>query len=112
VPSAVIVLEDQIVLRDAEGNPLKHFEVDSRPVVIPSTRGRIMRHRPRLNDWHAEFTLEIDDEVMDSDTVHQLLGEGGKRQGVGDNRPAFGRFHVVKWMEFAPRNSKRKPVSA
>ena len=28
-------------------------EVDSRPVVIPSTKGRIMRHRPKLETWQA-----------------------------------------------------------
>lgn len=101
IPAAVLVVEDEIVLRDAEGTPLTTFEVDSRAVVIPSTKGRVMRHRPRLNEWHIEFTLEIDDEMIDPDVVHQLLEEGGRKLGLGDYRPErggpFGRFQVTSW---------------
>src|SRR5262245_65703425 len=46
VPSAVRVLEDAITILNGDG-PAKNFEVDSRPVSIPATKGRIMRHRPR-----------------------------------------------------------------
>lgn len=105
IPAAVIVLEDQVILRDASGNSLKDFEVDSRPVTIPATKGRIMRHRPRLNAWGAEVSLEIDPSMIESDTILQLLTEGGKRIGIGDFRPErggpFGRFAVVQWAELA-----------
>lgn len=101
IPAAVLVSEDQIVLRDNEGQPLTEFEVDSRPVVIPSTKGRVMRHRPRLNQWHAEFTLEIDDDMLEPTLIHQLLIEGGSKNGLGDYRPEkggpFGKFQVVSW---------------
>lgn len=101
VPAAVLVVEEQIILRDAEGNPLTKFEVDSRPVVIPSTKGRIMRHRPRLNSWHAEFSLEIKEDLMDPQLIHQLLAEGGLQLGLLDFRPekggSFGRFALVNW---------------
>jgi hypothetical protein len=101
VPAAVLVVEEQIVLRDAEGKSLKKFEIDSRPVVIPSTKGRIMRHRPRLNAWHAEFTLEIKEDLMDPSLIHQLLAEGGLQLGLLDFRPekggSFGRFQITSW---------------
>ena len=103
IPAAVLVTEDTITLLDAEGEPLTDFEVDSRPVVIPATKGRIMRHRPRLNTWGAEFHLEVDDEMIDANIVHQILVEGGTKIGLGDFRPEkggpFGRFHVVRWAE-------------
>jgi hypothetical protein len=99
IPAAVLVLDDQIVLRDSEGNPLTEFEVDSRAVVIPSTKGRVIR--PRLNTWHAEFTLEIDDDMIETSLIHQLLIEGGSKNGLGDYRPEkggpFGKFAVVSW---------------
>lgn len=105
VPAAVLVVEEQIVLRDAEGKPLTKFEVDSRPVVIPSTKGRIMRHRPRLNSWHAEFSLEIKEDLMDPQLIHQLLAEGGLQLGLLDFRPekggSFGRFAIVSWSVLA-----------
>lgn len=101
VPAAILVPEEQIVLRDAEGNALTDYEVDSRPVVIPSTKGRIMRHRPRLNYWCAEFHIEIDDDVLEASLIHQLLIEGGSKLGLLDFRPekggTFGRFAVVSW---------------
>lgn len=101
MPAAVLVLEDQIPLRDSQGAPLRSFEIDSRPVVIPSTKGRIMCHRPRLNEWNIEFTLEVDEDTIDADFIHQLLTEGGRKLGVGDFRPekggSFGRFIVVSW---------------
>ena len=107
VPAATLVLEDQIILRDGHGKPLKDFEVDSRPVVIPATKGRIMRHRPRLNNWHAEFSVEVDVETMDATLVHQLLVEGGTKLGVCDYRPEtsgpFGKYQVVSWAELAQR---------
>lgn len=107
IPAATLVVEDQIVLRDVQGEPLMQFEVDSRPVVIPSTKGRIMRHRPRVNQWSAEFTIEIDETMIEATTVHQLISEGGMKHGVLDNRVgtggSFGRFHIVSWGVLAQR---------
>lgn len=107
VPAATLVLEDQIILRDGFGKPVKDFEVDSRPVVIPATKGRIMRHRPRINNWHAEFSIEVDVDALDATLVHQLLVEGGNKLGIGDYRPEksgpFGKFQVVSWAELTQR---------
>jgi hypothetical protein len=116
IPAAVIVLDDQIMLRDANGDPMKDFEVDSRPVTIPATKGRIMRHRPRFNSWGAEISLEIDPQMIDADTVQQLLTEGGTRIGIGDFRPErggpFGRFAVVQWAELAARKPAKPKLRA
>lgn len=105
VPAAAIMADDRIPLFNTKTGksrkPLKDFEVDSRPVVIPATKGRIMRHRPRLDEWSADFTIEIDEEVLDVDTIQTLLTEGGRRIGVGDFRPScggsFGRFLIKHW---------------
>lgn len=102
VPGAVIVLDDVIPLLDpGTGSPLSDFEVDSRPVVIPATKGRVMRHRPRLDKWAMRFDLEIDDGLLPPDFIHQLLEEGGRKIGLGDFRPEkggpFGRFIVTEW---------------
>lgn len=104
VPAATLVREDAIGLHN--GKPITDFEVDSRPVTIPATKGRIMRHRPRLDEWQATFTLEIDDALIAVDTIHQLLNEGGVSLGLGDYRPEkggpFGRFRVTKWEPLNP----------
>lgn len=102
VPSAVIVLDDAIPLHSPDTDlPISDFEVDSRPVVIPATKGRVMRHRPRLDKWAMTFHLEVDDDLLPVDFVHQLLEEGGRKLGIGDFRPEkggpFGRFAVTRW---------------
>lgn len=101
VPAAVIVTDDAIVLHDQAGQPITEIEVDSRPVTIPATKGRIMRHRARIEKWAATFSMEIDENVLSANTVHQLLEEGGRRIGILDFRPEkggpYGRFAVVAW---------------
>lgn len=78
---------------------LKDIEVDSRPCVI--MRARIMRHRSKLENWSLSFELEIDDNILDVENVHQILSDAGRRSGLGDFRPQrggpFGRFLVVDW---------------
>lgn len=79
----------------------KHFEVDSRSVVIPSTGGRIMCHRPRIDDWSLSFILDVDGNMFSTDLVRALIDDAGKKIGLGDYRPSrkgpFGRFVVTEW---------------
>jgi len=102
VPSAVRTTSDGITILNGSG-PAKDFEVDSRPVTIPATKGRIMRHRPRFDQWGAKFDLVIDDDLLSIEMAHQLLNEAGQSIGIGDFRPEkrgpFGTFRVVRFEE-------------
>ena len=79
----------------------KDFEVDSRSVVIPATGGRIMAHRPRLDEWKLSFTLEVDDSMFAPELVRQIVDDAGRKVGLGDFRPdrkgPFGKFVVTEW---------------
>lgn len=110
IPSAVLVEEENVPMFDLPPNGkattptrLKDFEVDTRPVRIRSTGGTILRHRPRFDQWAAKFTLRINENLMDIDTVHQILEEAGQQQGLMDYRPnkggRYGMFSVVGWRE-------------
>ncbi len=102
VPSAVRITEDTVTIMNGSG-PAKDFEIDARPVTIPATKGRIMRYRPRFNEWGAKFNLMVNDDLLDIDTAHQLLNEAGLTIGIGDFRPEkrgpFGTFRVTKFEE-------------
>jgi len=78
---------------------LPQIEVDSRPCVVQ--RARIMRHRARLEKWSVRCRLEIDDEIVGQENVHEMLVDAGRRSGIGDFRPQkggpFGRFIVTEW---------------
>lgn len=99
--SAARLCEPFVSLTDARGKPLRDFEIDSRPVVIPATKGRIMKHRPKIEPWFGRFSLEIEDDDIEPAIVNTILAEGGRRIGVGDYRPQktgqFGRFIVIEW---------------
>jgi len=79
----------------------KDFEVDSRSVVIPSTGGRIMCHRPRLDTWKLGFRLDVDEAMFPAAFVRLLIDDAGRKVGLGDFRPArkgpFGKFAVTGW---------------
>lgn len=91
------------VMVDPERIPLgvHDFVIDSRPVVIPATKGRIIRHRPRLDEWKASFTIEFDDELVTAVQLRTIVDDMGKRVGLLDFRPErkgpFGRCAVTKW---------------
>lgn len=100
VPAAMALIELTCPLAKPKGGA-PAWEVDSRSVVIPSTGGRIMCHRPRVDEWRLSFTLEVDTGMFSLPLVRQLVDDAGKRIGLGDFRPArkgpFGRFVVVEW---------------
>ena len=80
----------------------KDYIVDSRPVVIKATKGRVIRHRPRLDNWTCTFELEYEDTLMKEEQVRKVVDDTGERVGLLDFRPAckgpFGRFMVTSWV--------------
>ena len=79
------------------------WTVDTRPVRIPSTGGRILCHRPCFHDWRLSFVLNVDTDLMSVSLTREIVDAAGKRIGLGDFRPAckgpFGKFVVVEWVE-------------
>lgn len=102
VPQAVRITSETVpLLAKDRKTPVNTFEVDSRPVTIPATKGRIMRHRPRIDEWTARFMLRVNEELLDTAFVRKLLQEAGENVGIGDFRPEkmgeYGTFDVVEW---------------
>ena len=92
VNSGVLIDPEEIVHKNQE------YEIDSRSVVIKSTRGRIMRHRAKLPvGWELSFTIKIIDERLTAPLVKEILENAGKYVGIGDFRPRFGRFDVIEY---------------
>lgn len=77
------------------------WRVDTRAVVIPSTKGRILTHRPMFDDWALDFQLELDTTILGPKLLRMIIDDAGKRIGLGDFRPArkgpYGRFVVTEW---------------
>jgi hypothetical protein len=86
--------------------PIEHnqpWAVDVRPVVIPSTGGRILTYRPRFDDWRLTFEIELETNIIGVKLARLIVNDSGTKIGLGDFRPSrkgpFGRFHVVNWQE-------------
>jgi len=101
IPAGLMVDDLVCNLINADGEMITEWEVDSRSVVIPSTGGRIMCHRPRIDVWNAAFTLDVDATMFSPALVRSVVDDAGKKIGLGDFRPArkgpFGRFVVSHW---------------
>ena len=95
VAACVLVIPERISLG------IKEYVVDSRPVVIPATKGRIVRHRPRFDNWRLTFSIEYDTELLSETDLRHVVDDAGSRVGLLDFRPEkkgpFGRFIVTGW---------------
>jgi len=69
--------------------------------VIAATKGRIVRHRPRLDQWQLKFEIEYDPTLLKETQVRKIVDDAGCRVGLLDFRPErkgpFGRFTVTNW---------------
>lgn len=95
VAACVMILPEYALLGRRE------YTIDARPVVIPATKGRIIRYRPRLDEWQVTIEIEYDDKLMTEAELRRVVDETGSRVGLLDFRPErkgpFGRFFVVEW---------------
>jgi len=98
VPACVMIRPEYVDIEHHED-----WQVDTRPVRIPATGGRILRHRPMFHDWMLEFEIDLDEEIMSEKLLRQIVDAAGKRIGLGDFRPEckgpYGRFVVTNWEE-------------
>jgi hypothetical protein len=71
--------------------------LDRRRVVIQ--RSAVTRERPAfLAGWEATFEVMVQTpEYISQDMLHHVLVNAGRLVGVGDFRPTYGRFSVVKF---------------
>lgn len=68
-------------------------------VGVVVQRNRVLRTRAIFDPWAAKFIVYLDPELCDIEQLHNWLGIGGQRIGIGDWRPeksgVHGRFEVV-----------------
>ena len=62
-------------------------------------RSRVLRVRPKFDDWSVTFSVEYDEELVDRSKLERWIDIGGRRIGLGDWRPEksgrYGRFELV-----------------
>ncbi len=93
---ALGIRESQILIIADSG-----WTLDSRTVRDPASGVRRPCHRPRFDAWALRFHLELDDEMLATESAHRLIEFAGQRVGLGDFRPErngpHGRFAIDRW---------------
>jgi hypothetical protein len=96
IPACVDIEGVMIDIESKDG-----WDVDTRPVRIPATGGRILCHRPVFNDWRLTFVATVDTDMLGLKLFRDIVDAAGLRIGLGDFRPdckgPFGKFKVVSW---------------
>jgi hypothetical protein len=67
----------------------KNFRYDT---MVRVGASRILRCRPRFNEWRVGATGSLDERVLSVDDFRSIVETAGKRIGLGDYRPRYGRF--------------------
>jgi len=81
---------------DLDADADKPLYLDVRPVVVQ--RSRVVRIRPAFKaGWKLAFTIEVIDDEVQPELLHDVLALAGKTVGIGDFRPKFGRFMVTRF---------------
>lgn len=75
------------------------YVTDWRSTVIPSTKGRVMKGRARMDTWELKFVVTCIDDRANANDIKEILGYAGAYIGIGDYRPRYGRFEIVSMKE-------------
>ena len=63
--------------------------------IMTVMRAKILRTRPRFDQWHIVFNLMYDETKMDLDTIVNTLEYSGQYIGLCDSRPRYGKFTAI-----------------
>lgn len=97
VPACVDIGDELLRIEPQEWEPFTNS------VVIPSTGGRVIQHRPKFWPWALRFIVALDEKLFGEVVVKELFEHLGQRVGIGGFRPEkggrFGRFQIENWKE-------------
>lgn len=68
--------------------------VDQRTVKVGTQK--VIRTRPIFKDWQVKFTCMLDLDKMNPEELIRIVENAGQYVGLGDYRPRYGRFSVIK----------------
>lgn len=63
--------------------------------IVRVSQSRVVRTRPQFPQWRLEFGVNVMIDILDPKDVVEIIETAGRRIGMGDWRPRFGRFEVA-----------------
>ena len=76
--------------------------------IPPGKRGaRVLSTRALLENWELDFVINILNDAINFEDLKQIVEYAGGYIGIGDWRPKFGRFEVIKFAKLEDKKTKR-----
>lgn len=63
--------------------------------IMTVMRNKVMRTRPRFDQWNITFNLLYNEEKIDIETILSAMEYAGNYVGLCDSRPKYGKFVVT-----------------
>ena len=63
--------------------------------VMTVQRSKILRTRPRFDQWKIAFTIIYNEEKIDLETIVNAMEYAGQYVGLCDSRPKYGKFVAI-----------------
>lgn len=63
--------------------------------VMNVQKSKILRTRPRFDQWNITFSLMYNEDKIDLDTIVNAIEYAGNYVGLCDSRPKYGKFVAV-----------------
>jgi hypothetical protein len=91
--SAISVTNDPLVQFDGPRDAVGMFNSRLPKYQLSSfTKRGVWVNRCLIPGWEVDFTLTLDDEVIEVDQFRRILNVAGSSEGLGTWRPRYGRF--------------------
>ena len=100
IVSSVMTTSTLVGLIDPETKqPIYDYEIDERPIVNKTTKGRSLSYRPKIQKWECVLELIIDHDFLpEPERLLPLFNRAGLISGAGSFRPqckgTFGKYQV------------------
>jgi hypothetical protein len=94
--AGMVVMNHAKLIFDGPQTPQEMWE-DGRfthQEMVTVSRARILRTRPRFDNWSAKIEVSYEDGVCNKTQVEKWLKKAGEIVGFCEMRPRYGRFQV------------------
>ena len=104
MPSLSIYRSSVLITPELIPHKNQNWEVDEQVVRVDDIRE--IRYRPKFNNWALDFRLNTTQDRLSHLAIKMVLAHAGYHIGVGDGRPRFGLFQIIKFAEVKDINAK------
>lgn len=63
--------------------------------IMTVQRSKVLRTRPRFDQWNITFNLMYNEEKIDIETIINAMEYAGQYVGLCDSRPKYGKFVAI-----------------